>query len=683
MESLIIRDNDAGDSYSIARLFGLTDIGARLLSSRGIRNPEDAGMFLYPRLSAFHSPFLMPSMKKAVKRIRAAINAHEKVGIFSDSDLDGLTSLAITSRFLSSASLEIIHRYPVGDETYGLTSEVIDAFSLSGVNLVITLDCGIRDVAEIARARSLGMDCIVCDHHEPGETLPDAIIVDPKAEAGYPFRELAGVSVAMKLCHAVAISYLPMFDRRYAVAVVDDESGELEIRVIENGVRIALISGNAAKASDFPSDVHTLFHYNIKDVPQWLADAGVTLEPLENLVAAAGLVVQPGARETMLRALSLPAYYPASLADLVEEFFFDVSFIRPGKIRKLLSRWLPLAAIGTIADIVPLNGENRTIVEKGLGCMEECDLPSVQLLYGEFGTCDTTTVGWKIAPLLNTPGRLGKTDLTADFLLCGNGEESAVILKQIKKLNDERRRTMKEHLEYFTAEIGNGSDRSVAGGVNITYVRSDKVGDGFTGLIAGKIAEHTGKPTIVVSDSPGKTVIKGSGRAPDGIDFLSFVEPHAGKFERFGGHAHAFGFSIRSDIADQIIGEIDAGMSGTPLRKKESVADLTICSPGDLVPFFKKDYGRLGPFGHGNADPRFFSPSLPVGICNAFGNDGKHGKIVFSGGVTAIGWEMFSEMDKLSGGECDILYRVEEDKYNGRMRLVLDRIDRAGTIQEG
>ena len=674
MESLIIREDEACDSYPVARLFGITDIGARLLASRGVISPADAGRFLYPRLSSFHSPFLIPSMKPAVARIRAAIKAHEKVGIFSDSDIDGLTSLTIVSQFLTSASLETVRRFPVGDETYGLTSGVVDAFASAGVKLIITLDCGIRDVAEIARAREAGMDCIVCDHHEPGEVLPDAIVVDPKVGEGYPFRELAGVSVAMKLCHAVAISYLPMYNRRYAIALADDVTGDLEIRVFENSVRIASLPEAEARESGLPDKIHTLFHYNIAEVPGWLSDSCGALEPFENLVASAGLVVLPGVKETLLRALSLPDDYPASLADLAEEFFFDVSFIRPRKIRKLLSRWLPLAAIGTVADIVPLVGENRTIVEKGLAMIGKCDLPPIKLIHEEFGECDTTTVGWKIAPLLNTPGRLGKTDFTADFLLSAEQEEAALILKWIKKLNDERRRTMKANVDYFTSEIENGS---VCGGKNITYVRSDRVGEGFTGLIAGKIADRTGKPTIVVSDCAEKPVVKGSGRAPGGIDFLSFVEPFAERFERFGGHAHAFGFSIRSDIADDIIGKIDDGMDHASLKKRESVADLSVAAPGDLVAFFKRDYSRFAPFGHGNENPLFYTPAIAVGTCSSFGSDSRHGKYVFPGGVTAIGWDLFADMDMYSGKRCDLLYRIEEDRYNGRMRMIIERLEPA------
>ncbi|HEY1407098.1 MAG TPA: DHH family phosphoesterase [Spirochaetota bacterium] len=680
MERLRVREDDADGAYTISRLFGLTDIGGRLLSARGIKDPHQAGTFLYPRLSAFHSPFLILSMREAVARVRSAIKKHETIGIFSDSDLDGLTALAITVQFLEGASLKVVHRYPVGDETYGLTADVIDEFANAGVSLVITLDCGIRDCDEVAHARTRGIDCIICDHHEPGEELPDGIVIDPKVGDKYPFRELAGASVAMKLCHALAISYLPMFSRRYAIATTDDESGACEIRFIENGVRIEILSGDAVTKENFPPDIHTLFHYNMKSLPDWMNDVCGEIQPYENLVASAGLIVSPGVRETLCRALSLPPHYPASVADCAEEFFFDVSCIRPKKIQKLFARWLPLAAIGTIADIVPLTGENRTIVEKGLSLFLKCDLPAIKLLYDEFGLCDATAVAWKIAPLLNAPGRLGKTELTAEFLLGKDDISVTGLIRKIKKLNDERRKMMKESFDLFVKEIDEGGHRAAE---NITYIRSPKVGEGFTGLIAGRIAEKTGKPAIVVSEMEGRGILKGSGRAPDGIDLLSFAEPFADDFDRFGGHAQAFGFSACAEMIDLIIKKIDVSMNGVALRKKEVVADLVINSPGELVSFFSKDYPRLAPFGHGNDVPLFFTPSLFVGGCTPFGNDKNHGKYQLSGGVSAIGWDMFEHMDRLSGGSCNLLYRIEEDKYSGRMRLVFEQIEAAAAFADG
>jgi single-stranded-DNA-specific exonuclease len=679
MEGLTLRDSDGGNAYTLARLFNITEIGARILDARGLNDSHGTGAFLFPRLSVLHSPFYINNMPHAVHRLRTAIERKEKIGLFSDSDLDGLTALAISSQFLEGAGVTVICRYPVGEENYGLTTGAVDEFFAAGIALLITLDCGIRDVDEIACAKSKGIDCIICDHHEQGPDLPDAIVIDPKVGSTYPFRDLAGASVAMKLCHALAVSYLPMYDRSYAIAVCDDETGRAEIRIVKNGVVTNSFHADDHSRREESPDIHTLFTYNMREIPPWFEKWSDRTEPFENLIASAGHIVLPGARETLLRALSLPPHYPASLLDLAGEFFFDISFNRPGKIRSLLCRWLPLAAIGTVADVVPLVGENRTIVAHGLSLCGSSDSVPIRLLAAECPDMDATAVAWKIAPLLNTPGRLGKTELTASFLTCCDEQYAGELFRNIKKLNEERRRLMKERMEACMSEIDHGGHSLTR---NFTYIRLLDIGDGFTGLLAGRIAEKTGKPAIVVSDISGKDALKGSGRAPEGIAFLSYIEPFAGEFMRFGGHTHAFGFSVSPDTVDKLMEKIDRNMDGVTAASRTATADIEVTSPHTLMNFFRKDYDRFAPFGHGNEEPLFFTQKLGIGNYAPFGNDGKHGKYILAGGIHAIGWGIAKEMEKLADGELNILYRLEEDRYNGKMRIVLERLEKASQLQD-
>jgi single-stranded-DNA-specific exonuclease len=672
----VFRDIDEEAGSLIAGVFRISDTAARIITARGVRTLEDAGRFLYPRHSSMYSPFLLDNIVTAVERIRSAIEHHEKVAIFSDSDLDGLTSLAVVQGFLEGAGVSVAARFPTGEESYGLTAAAINEFRDAGVTLLVTLDCGIRDVAEIALGRSFGIDCIVCDHHEQGPELPDAIIVDPKLSGSkYPFRELAGVGVAVKLCHALVASYLPSMGRRYLLLSGDEKTLKYSVSSIINGICEYTESfENGPLTQEIPGNIHTLFHYNISaEMKERLSKNDFPSVPFEELMASNGLKIFAGTNETLFKALELPSEYPSSTHDLMREVFFDISFIRPKKIRSYLSRWLPLAAIGTVADIVPVLDENRIIVAKGLEEFDSCEIPAIAALAGEFPSPDSKVISWRIAPLLNTPGRIGRTELAADFFSAKDITRCVQILSVIRKLNEERRKSVKDTMSSFADEIARGEHCSTE---NFIYVTSDRVIDGFTGLVAGRIADLTGKPAIVVSDDPTKDMLKGSGRSPDGIDFLSCVEPLNALFERFGGHSCAFGFSAKREALDSIMKKIDESMNGRILPRKKKMVDLKVEKPYSLANFFRKDQVRLKPFGAGQETPLFFSEDQDVISYSSFGNGSKHGKFILEGGLCAIGWELADEMQSMAGSKNGVsfCYTLEDDPYNGRIRLVVDSL---------
>ncbi|MGL4370032.1 MAG: DHH family phosphoesterase, partial [Spirochaetota bacterium] len=232
-----IRDFDPSRAADLSALLKVDPLVSRFLAARGLDTPSAAADFLYPRMSLMHSPFSLQDMDLAVARIKKAVKKKETVALFSDSDIDGLTSLAIVHSVLESACMRVVYNFPTGDENYGLTRESVDFFAERGATLLITLDCGIRDCGEIAYASSLGIDVIVCDHHEQGESLPDAVVVDQKRSGSeYPFRDLAGAGTALKLCHGLLCSYLPMYQKEFCL-ICGNEAG-LSVRIIKNGVRL-------------------------------------------------------------------------------------------------------------------------------------------------------------------------------------------------------------------------------------------------------------------------------------------------------------------------------------------------------------------------------------------------------------------------------------------------------------
>ena len=199
-------------------------IVAELLLQRGIDNFDDAERFFRPKLSELHDPFLMQDMERAVERLQEAIDLQQRVLLFGDYDVDGTTAVAVMYTFLKDTlpvEFYIPDRYAEG---YGLSTKGIDFAEEHGVQLMITLDCGIKSVDKVAYARSKGIDMIVCDHHTPGEVLPDAIVLDPKrVDCAYPFKELSGCGVGFKLlqglCERNNWSTAPLFELLDLLAV--------------------------------------------------------------------------------------------------------------------------------------------------------------------------------------------------------------------------------------------------------------------------------------------------------------------------------------------------------------------------------------------------------------------------------------------------------------------------------
>ena len=187
--------------------YGISNLLAKILVNRNLTKNEDIDLFLKPTRHDFHNPYLMPDMALAVDRIIKAINNKEKILIYGDYDVDGITSITVVKNFLLERGANVTQYIPNRlNEGYGLNKDAIKKISEDGVNLIITVDCGISGIEEVDYANSLGLEVIVTDHHEVGEILPNAIaVVDAKRKDNtYPFRELAGVGVGFKLIQAIA-----------------------------------------------------------------------------------------------------------------------------------------------------------------------------------------------------------------------------------------------------------------------------------------------------------------------------------------------------------------------------------------------------------------------------------------------------------------------------------------------
>ena len=198
--------------YDLHKKFGIDLLESSIFARRGINTGKDIMYYLESDPRFIHTPFLFSSMEDAVSRINDAIDENEKVLIFGDRDVDGITSTAILYSYLKQQGLDVQWRLPVGEDSYGLSMQAVDDFAKEFGSLIITVDCGISNNLEIQHAKELGIDVIVTDHHNPPEELPPAIIIiDPKmSDSGYPFKDISGAAVAYKLVSALRFSHFQL-----------------------------------------------------------------------------------------------------------------------------------------------------------------------------------------------------------------------------------------------------------------------------------------------------------------------------------------------------------------------------------------------------------------------------------------------------------------------------------------
>ncbi len=650
-----------------AARFGVHPIVVGILHARGYDTPEAIDEFLHADLADMHSPFLLNGMYEAVGRIRKAIDGRERIGIFADSDLDGITSLAVIYNLLNRMKIEPFLRYLKGEENYGITNEIIDEFKQNGVSLMITVDSGIRDISEISYARTLGIDVIVTDHHEQDRELPDAIVVNPKLQdSSYPFQHLAGVGVAFKLCHAILISYMQSFKKRFMI--VEEHNDRFTVSeicdCIMESTNFNLSHGDLQKMIIAAGNDDFILVYD-GEAAKKLANEHDDKKIIPYIEFVARII---GTRdrdiESMRRTLSIKRTIFTNTIDLLNNIFMKIQLSGSEKVKDYIESVIGLVAIGSIADVIPLTGENRVLVKAGIENLGRTRHRALSMItHGE--KIDSRFIGWTMAPLLNTPGRLGKTDLTVEFFIAGDNNRLKEVISNIKELNEGRRLFVKKYCETILANIKNGSLKSQG---SIIHIKTDQIPEGYAGLIANRIADMTGKP-VIVTVLPGKNgIVKGSGRSRGGSPFFSHFGKFTDRFERIGGHENAFGFTVRADLVDDIIGLIEQsiGQDAVAMDAIEIDHDLDVSCINSR---FINDLQVLGPYGQGNSEPVFIARNIQFDSFQQFGNN--HGKFFLSNyePLAAIGWGMGESMNTFfeSGKPLDLIFRLENSHYNGKV----------------
>lgn len=530
----------------------ISKILAQILINRGLTNVAEAEKFLNVDTAQFLDPYSFTDMHKAVSLIRKAGASGEKVMIFGDYDVDGITGVGILKDALLKQGINALHYLPHRiKEGYGLTRDILKKLQKENVKLLITVDCGISNHKEIEEISRHNIDVIITDHHEPaGEKLPAAsCIINPKVKgSGYKFRDLAGVGVAYKLCQA--------------------------------------ISGSG----------------------------------------------------------------------LFEE--------------------LDLVSLGTIADSVPLTGENRIIAREGLLRLPKTKRAGLRALIESSGIgnkkFNSTSVSFMLAPRINASGRMDTAETSLNLLMSRSYEEAEKLVKTIETFNRQRQKIENKIL----AQAQDLIDKEVNFKEHkIIVIAKEDWHHGVLGIVASKLADKFYRPAIVISISKG--LCKGSARSIKNFHLLRALFDCREFLNAFGGHAHAAGLVITKDSIDDFRQNINR-LAHERLTLEDLLPSLEIdmeLSLADLNENIISELEKLEPFGTGNPEPLFYTKALKIkSEPQVLGRETlkfwvTDGKATFQ----AIGFGMSALKEDFTHADCfDLVYNPRIDTWGGRNSVILE-----------
>lgn len=675
--------------------YGVNSICASIMARRGIIDGDAALYFKESDERFLRSPFLIAGMEDAVDRIRAAEDEGEKVLVFGDRDVDGVSATAILFGCLSSRGMDVSYRLPSGNETYGLSTRVIDDFAAQFGTLIVTVDCGISNAAEIAYAAEKGIDVIVTDHHNPPEILPDACVtIDPKLpESRCAFKDISGAAVAFKLAEAIRFSDFDFYKEE--IALLDarpspDGGVAIECVKTRNLVSRESLSFDSKKSprsvigTPIPDFLRgqQIFAWDVPSVQKNLAEAfgtGVDFNMMD-LRPLASRMFPSLERKSLseLKEKSRVAFYSGRVPTEIDGFYnlfvtFALKKCDSEKNRAQREGDLQLAMLAALADVMPLLDENRIFARSGLALINGgkirrglAELFARLSIVGKKVT--STDMSWTVIPALNAAGRLGQPEIALELLLSDNAKEREDKAQKIIELNEERKR-----LVYSALGVVSGCDEKTLAPFDgkMRVVVDEKINKGITGIVASRLSNQCALPVIVVSFVDDKIAV-GSLRAPRGFNCADFLCKFGDIFLNHGGHDAAAGFSFERRRLDEFLdkakslarGITSAGEDGALEVDAELPADCVKPDIMDVVDFFE-------PYGEKNRELVFLSRALPIADAIVVGKkDSRHLKLSLACGGCKFPAMFWGEGDRLNrdvkvGDKIDILYSVERNTFNG------------------
>jgi single-stranded-DNA-specific exonuclease len=687
---------------SLAERFDLDLLTASILVRRGITNPAELMYFLEDDPRYLHNPFLFEGMEDAVDRIFLAMDEKEKVLVFGDRDADGVTSTTLLVEAFAGLGIEVSWRLPGQADPYGLSVKAIDEFAGEGGSLIVTVDCGISNHREVEHAAELGIDVIIVDHHLLKAAEPPAAlaVINPKLTGtAYPFRDLAGCGVAYKLVSALKLARTGVYKQDIALLNVRpvNEAYLIEAVRLSNLVEIGRVRETIVPGMVDISNTRLLSFLQGRQIFVWDAElqkrlfakalgTGVELQCFDARSEVAALIPQTAGQSLLrLRELSRIGRYREGALEEIEVFenlFVSFALRRSDWFGEDDLSRLQLVALGTIADIMPLRGENRILVKKGLEALNRKPRAGISELLMKTGLLGkkigTTEASWQVTPILNAAGRMGSAETAAKLLISGDRGEREALADQILAMNVERRRLGAECWDRVYPLARASFELH---GEKFVVVGSAEVNRGITGIIASRVASTFSVPAVVASFMPDGTVV-GSMRSARGFPLSAFLEASADLFIDYGGHEAAAGFSLPLASWPDFLSRAASFMESAELASPEETVNVDAELPHEWVkPEITETTERFEPYGEGNPPLVFLSRNVPIMAADIVGKQDKaHLKLTLDFGKNKWPALLWSGAERLNrdfsvGDRIDLVYKVTKNRWNGQDQSQLEVID--------
>ncbi len=686
---------------SLHTKYGTDLLTSSILARRDIITGGEVQYFLEQDKRFLHCPFLFDTMEDACDRILDAKEEGEKVLIFGDRDVDGITSTTLLYQYLKSIGIDVQYKIPSGDDDFGLSIDAIDNFAANYGTLIITVDNGICCKKEVDHAADLGIDVIVVDHHEPNdENYPElAIVIDPKVEdCGYPFPHISGCAVVYKLITALRFALNPLYKQEICllnVHPINDayviECLKIENMIIKDKLSETFVPGvmplHQTKLVDFLKGQQIfVWDENLqKKMLVKMFGQNVEINMLDVRPEIATII--PSVAELSLlrlKSFSKIAKYQESPSSEIEAFYnIFITFIQmkisENKNPKIEEEELQLVALAALADIMPLQNENRILVRQGIASMNKgryrpglYELIQKQNMLGK--KISSTDLSWNIVPLLNATGRLGEPETALQLLLEENPQTREKIADRILALNIERKKLGAEAQIVADSQVRENLPRFSN---KIAYVKSEKINRGVTGIVAGKLSSMLKLPSIVIGQIDGD-LFRASLRSISGVDLQNILDYcnskiQGGLFEKYGGHSEAAGFSIKKEnlpILEKALEEYASYLEIPENAKTEISIDAEL--PFEYMsPELLNLVDSFEPFGQGNPNLKFLVKNAKIISADVMGKtEVQHLRLTIDCGKykwPSIYWKAAERLNRdfSVGDKVNIVFEATRNLYNG------------------
>jgi single-stranded-DNA-specific exonuclease len=692
---------DPGEVRELSRRYKTDLLVSSILWRRHLSSGAAIQFFLEDDLSLLHNPFHFAEMSDAVDRIRLAIDREEKILVFGDRDVDGITATTLMVEALRERGADVSWQLPMGDTEYGLTRDVVEQASSGGAKLIITVDCGVSSRSEVEAARQLGIDTIIVDHHYAGEELPNAsALVNPKVEdSGYPYRDISACAVAFKLDWALRFSYTTYYGKPICLLNVRPaheawvlESVKMENllevdRLVENLVP-GLLPFERSQTAAFLKG-HEVVAYDGETQKKQLVklfgeDPGI---PIHDIVAHVGELFPEYAGRSLLKireSTRTASFLRPSVEeiDVLSSLFTSVVLKREGFFDGSFVKRLDLVALATLSDIMPLLDENRILLKRGLESINDTTrMPLRELLVRtdlSEKRISSKDLSWSISPLLNASGRMGVPDKAVHLLLSQDRREVDELASNLMELNGRRKDLESAAWNRIQSKARSSYEET---GRKLAWVVDDTVKRGITGILASRLSRQLHAPAAVIALLRDRAV--GSLRSPKGVNIRHFLGQFEDILTDFGGHDYAAGFNLPLEEVASFEERLRVAAEQIPEPgSEEEVVRVDAEIPSSyLTPELWKVVELFEPYGEENPPLVFLTKGVKVLSCEIFGKqEPLHVKLLLDSGRLkwpAIFWRGSSRVDKdfSPNDSVDVLYRVERNYWQGQDNLRLILID--------